>query len=42
MGVDGHINDANEKGSRVSVMKLNATQDSDYTNPSAWAEITFK
>lgn len=42
LGVDGHINDANEKGSRISVMKLNATQDSDYTNPSAWAEITLK
>ncbi|MBP5353976.1 MAG: endo-1,4-beta-xylanase, partial [Lachnospiraceae bacterium] len=42
MGVDGHINDANDKGARISVMKLNATQDSDYTNPSAWAEITLK
>lgn len=42
MGVDGHINDANDKGARVSVMKLNATQDSDYTNPAAWAEITLK
>ena len=42
MGVDGHINDADDKGTRVSVMKLNGTVDSDYTNPSAWAEITLK
>ena len=42
MGVDGHINDADDKGNRVSVMKLNGTVDSDYTNPAAWAEITLK
>ncbi len=42
LGVDGHINDADDKGTRVSVMKLNGTVDSDYTNPAAWAEITLK
>ena len=42
LGVDAHINDAGSNGSRISVMKLNATADSDYTNPSAWAEVTLK
>ncbi len=42
MGFDAQINDANAAGSRQSVMKFNGTSDSDYTNPAAWAEVTFK
>ncbi len=42
MGFDAQINDANASGTRQSVMKFNGTSDSDYTNPSTWAEVTFK
>lgn len=42
MGFDAQINDANASGNRQSVMKLNGLSDSDYKNPSAWAEVTFQ
>ncbi len=42
MGFDAQINDANASGARQSVMKLNGISDSDYTNPAAWAEVTFE
>lgn len=42
IGFDAQINDASASGTRQSVMKFNGTDDSDYTNPSAWGEAVLQ